>query len=181
MRVLGVLTCGLVLALAGGCRGKKGAPPQASETPSARTRPASSPGRAAPDTGSAAAHATGRAGGTAARPGAAPEKAAAPSPAPGGTLYTVQVGAFLRNGNARRFAARLQGANLPVWAHTARVKGQSFNRVRVGVTPNVAEARRLAEMLQDRFHAPVWITAVQARSDLPEGVVEATRRVLAGR
>lgn len=94
-----------------------------------------------------------------------------------GTLYAVQVGAFVRGRNATDLRRRLEEAGLPTWTPTARVDGRSFRRVRVGAAETVTEARNLARRLRDRFGTDFWVAPVPPGEELPEGVIESTRAV----
>lgn len=95
-------------------------------------------------------------------------------------LYTVQVGAFVRDDNARDLRRRLDDAGLPTWAPTAEIEGRGFERVRIGATGTVAEARRLGQRLQERFDSDVWIAPIAPEEDLPTDLVDSTRRLLEG-
>lgn len=93
-------------------------------------------------------------------------------------LFTVQVGAFVRDGNARDLRRRLAEAGLPVWDPAAEVEGRGFERIRVGATATVGEARRLVDLLADRVAADPWIAPVAPEDELPAGLVDSTRRLL---
>lgn len=98
----------------------------------------------------------------------------------GPRVYTVQVGAFTRDANAAEVVRRLEGAGFPVWHPDARVESTEFERVRVGALTSYGEARGLARHLRDRYRLPTWIAPVPPDTRLSPGIVEATRRALAG-
>ena len=114
-------------------------------------------------------------------PGAAPaagETGAAASPRQ--RLYTVQVAAFTESATAVEWARRLRSQDLPVWTSMEELGGRTFYRLRVGASPSVSEARRLASMLSARYEWPVWVAPVTPADRVPEGAVERTRRMVQG-
>lgn len=96
------------------------------------------------------------------------------------TLYSVQVGAFVRDENARGLRQRLEDAGLPVWSPTTTVRGRSFERVRIGAAATPAEARRLARRVEERFGGERWIAPVPPGQELPGDVARETERLLDG-
>lgn len=120
----------------------------------------------APDVGR-----TGAAGST--ESGAAPARAGSAGPA----RYTVQVGAFVREGAAEALAGRLRDQGVPVWRSDATVAGRSFHRVRVGAVTTAAEARALRDRLARSYRLPAWLAPLtpSERADLPAAAVAATR------
>lgn len=100
------------------------------------------------------------------------------SATPDQRLYTVQVAAFTEPSSASEWEDRLERQGLPVWTSVAELRGRTFYRLRVGAAPNVAEARRLGEMITSRYEWPVWIAPVEPAERIPEDAVRATRQVI---
>lgn len=92
-----------------------------------------------------------------------------------GPLFTVQVGAFVEEATAVRWAQRLRARSLPVWVTPAVVRGQRVSRVRIGALPSASEADGLARMLKARYGWPVWVDRVADNSAIPADAVDATR------
>jgi cell division septation protein DedD len=142
--------------------GKEEAPPQ--QTPASPPAPqAAAPQQQAPTPPPASVPATPAISATAAEMAAAPR------------LYTVQVAAYMNAASAQALRTRLERQNVPVWTTTARIGGQDFTRVRVGVATSTADARALATKLRNEFKWPVWITTVADRNSLPAEVLAASR------
>lgn len=95
-------------------------------------------------------------------------------------LYTVQIAAFTDPAAAEELEEQLRGDGMPVWTSVAEQGGQTFYRLRVGVVPTVADARRLGTILTERYDWPVWVAALTPADRLPANAVEGTRRVLGG-
>ncbi len=93
-------------------------------------------------------------------------------------LYTVQVAAFLSPDSARKWSGRLASQGLPVWTTVHEVRGRMFHRVRVGAVPRVSEARRLGEILRQRYEWPTWVAPVTPTEPIPDGAVQATRDLI---
>lgn len=167
MRTSLALALALILPLAAGCGDDDETPPSeeaAPEQPAVEAQDTTPP---TPDTATA--------------PEDPPEEPEPPTAdLPEGTLYTVQVGAFVEAENSSRFSDRLEDAGLPAWTETARVEGRSFDRIRIGATPDLDEARGLASLMEERLDVDTWITTVGDRDRLPAGVLDATRGVLEG-
>ena len=108
--------------------------------------------------------------------------ATAPEPdvfaAPGAVLYTVQVGAFVEEATAARWADRLRARNLPVWVTDAVVRGMRVRRVRVGALPTQDEADALARRLRTGYGWPTWVDRVSEAEVVPADAVAATRSFL---
>lgn len=119
---------------------------------------------------------------TPAQPKPAPDtkKKTAASAPPAGKLYTVQVAAFVNADSARSWTGRLSSQGLPVWTTAYQFHGKTFHRVRVGAVPTVAEARKLGEMLKKRYSWTFWVAPVTGAEAVPDGAVQATRRILTG-
>lgn len=98
--------------------------------------------------------------------------------AEGEGLFTIQVAAFTDPASAELWTDRLSGHGLPVWISIAERSGQTFHRVRIGAAPTVGEARRLGEMLSERYQWPVWVAPVTPVDRPPQGAVETTRRLI---
>lgn len=167
MRTPLALALALILPLAAAC-GDDEAPPPEEEAPARPAMEAQDTAGIDPDTTEAE--------------GAMDEPAgpATSTDLPEGTLYTVQVGAFVEAANASGYVERLEEAGLPAWTESAPVGGRSFQRVRVGTVATPEEARRLGRLLEDRLGRSVWITTVGSRESLPAGVLDATRRLVEG-
>jgi hypothetical protein len=60
------------------------------------------------------------------------------------------------------------------------VGGQPFHRVRVGAVSTGSEARRLGEILAERYGVPIWLALVISLESVPPGAVEATQQVIGG-
>jgi cell division septation protein DedD len=110
---------------------------------------------------------------TAKKPVAAPVR-------PAGKLYTVQIAAFVNADSARTWAGRLSSQGLPVWTTAFQLHGRTFHRVRIGAVLSVAEARKLGEMLEKRYSWSFWIAPITEADSVPDGAVQATRRILTG-
>lgn len=103
-----------------------------------------------------------------------------PEPATDRELYTVQVAAFTNPVTAREWADRLRADDLPVWTSMAEIGGRTFHRLRLGALPSVTGTRRLAELISDRYHWPVWVAPVTPSDRVPVNAVEQTRALLGG-
>jgi hypothetical protein len=99
-------------------------------------------------------------------------------PAEEARLYTVQVAAFTDMSTAESWAERLREEGMPTWVSVAESGGQTFYRLRIGVVPTVAAARRLGSMLTARYDWPVWIAPLTPADRMPPNAVEDTRRLL---
>jgi cell division septation protein DedD len=99
---------------------------------------------------------------------------------PAGKLYTVQIAAFVNADSARTWAGRLSSQGLPVWTTAFQLHGRTFHRVRIGAVLSVAEARKLGEMLEKRYSWSFWIAPITEADSVPDGAVQATRRILTG-
>lgn len=97
-----------------------------------------------------------------------------------GPLFTVQVGAFVEEETAHRWADRLRRKNLPVWVTPAVVKGMRVSRVRVGALPSLAEAENLGRMLSQDYGWPVWVDRVGNIEAVTADAVAASRSFLRG-
>lgn len=171
----------LALLLATGCDDDGGGPPvgePAAEAPA--------PGDTAPLSREDIAPPEPEAGG---EPEAEPEEEPAPPAGEPGTvaartlgarIHTVQIGAFARGANADELLGRVEASGFPVWHPETRMGGRAYERVRVGAVTSYADARRLAELLRDRYGVPTWIVPVPPETPLPSGIVDATRRALSG-
>ncbi|HUG38847.1 MAG TPA: SPOR domain-containing protein [Longimicrobiales bacterium] len=100
---------------------------------------------------------------------------ATPAASFGARLFTVQVGAFVEEPTANRWAQQLARRGLPVWVTPATVKGQRYTRVRIGALPSLAEAEGLARVLRQDYGWPVWVDRVGDPARLPDDAVSATR------
>ena len=80
----------------------------------------------------------------------APEPEPEPEPI-SGPLYTVQMGAFLNPDSAVVQRDRLANLGLPAWTVDQEVEGRQFRRVRIGAASTGSEARRLGEILTERY------------------------------
>ena len=115
----------------------------------------------------------------------APEPEAEPEPEPepepiSGPLYTVQMGAFLNPDSAVVQRDRLANLGLPAWTADQEVEGRQFRRVRIGAASTGSEARRLGEILTERYGWSIWVALVTSTGSVPDGVVEATRDLIGG-
>jgi cell division septation protein DedD len=107
--------------------------------------------------------------------------APAPEPEPlSGPLYTIQMGAFLNADSAAVLRDRLADQGLPAWTVDEDVGGRPFHRVRIGATSTGSEARRLGEILTERYGWSVWIAPVTSFESVPVGAIEATQTVIGG-
>lgn len=179
MRLLPVLALTTLLV---GCGGDE---PEPAPTQEPAAQPAQQPSAQQP----AAEQPAAETGAETESPGATPgsetdARPAAPSGAGPETrvgdqrLYTVQVAAFLNAVTAREWADRLRGQDMPVWTSTATVEGRTFHRLRIGALPELSDTRRLADLIRDRYHWPVWIAPLTASDRLPVNAVQQTRAVL---
>ncbi len=96
-----------------------------------------------------------------------------------GPLFTVQIGAFLNPDSARVQRDRLANQGLPAWTVDQEVEGRRFRRVRVGAASTGSEARRLGEILTQRYGWSIWVALVTSMESVPDGAVEATRELIA--
>jgi cell division septation protein DedD len=108
----------------------------------------------------------------------APDGPAAPRVAPDRGLYTVQIAAFTDRELATLWTGRLLGQGLPVWNSVVEHGGRTFYRVRVGAAPALSEARRLGQLLTERYDWPVWVAPVSPAEPVPANAVADTRRVI---
>ncbi len=110
---------------------------------------------------------------------AEPEPEAEPEADPlSGPLFTVQIGAFLNPDSARVQRDRLANQGLPAWTVDQEVGGRRFRRVRVGAASTGSEARRLGEILTQRYGWSIWVALVTSIESVPDGAVEATRELI---
>lgn len=100
------------------------------------------------------------------------------SPSGDERLYTVQVAAFTEPSSADELEDRLRTAGLPVWTSVTEHGGRTFYRLRVGVVPTIADARRLGSIITQRYQWPVWVAPLTPVDRLPANAVEETRRLL---
>ncbi len=105
----------------------------------------------------------------------APEPEAEPLSGP---LFTVQLGAFLNPDSAVVQRDRLADLGLPAWTVDQEVEGRRFRRVRVGAASTGLEARRLGEILTQRYGWSIWVAPVASTESVPDGTVEATRELV---
>ena len=112
-------------------------------------------------------------------PGASTARPAV-EPATATGWHTVQVGSFIEPATAQEWAERLRKSGLPVWMESVVIDGRQMNRVRGGLVQSLRDAHALAVVLK-REGWPVWIAAVTAAEEPPQGAAEATRSYLAGR
>ena len=111
----------------------------------------------------------------------APEPEPEPEPEPiSGPLYTVQMGAFLNPDSAVVQRDRLANLGLPAWTADQEVEGRQFSRVRIGAASTGSEARRLGEILTERYGWSIWVALVTSTGSVPDGAVEATRDLIGG-
>jgi len=104
-----------------------------------------------------------------------------PEPEPiSGPLYTVQMGAFLNADSAVVQRDRLANLGLPAWTVDQEVEGRQFRRVRIGAASTGSEARRLGEILTERYGWSIWVALVTSTESVPDGAVEATRDLIGG-
>jgi cell division protein FtsN len=110
---------------------------------------------------------------------------AEPEPAPepvvealSGPLFTVQMGAFLNPDSAVVQRDRLADLGLPAWTVDQEVEGRRFRRVRIGAASTGSEARRLGEILAQRYGWSIWVAPVASTESVPDGTVEATRALV---
>lgn len=95
------------------------------------------------------------------------------------TLYTVQIAAYLSREDAEALAAQLRGRGLPIWTVNVRVDGRDWTRVRVGASPDLAEARDLGRWITRSYNSPVWVAPVDANAEpVPADAVDETRRFM---
>ncbi len=97
-----------------------------------------------------------------------------------GPLFTVQVGAFLNPDSAVVQRDRLANQGLPAWTVDQEVQGRLFRRVRVGAVSTGSGARRLGEILTQRYGLPIWVALVTSTESVPDGAIEATRDLIGG-
>ena len=109
----------------------------------------------------------------------APEPEPEPEPI-SGPLYTVQMGAFLNPDSAVVQRDRLANLGLPAWTVDQEVEGRQFRRVRIGAASTGSEARRLGEILTERYGWSIWVAPVTSTESVPDGAVEATRDLIGG-
>lgn len=93
-------------------------------------------------------------------------------------LYTVQIAAFVDPDTAQSLARAMERRNLSVFITQAEVEGRTFNRVRIGASPNLSEARELGRWITRQFEWPVWVAPVEDMAVVPAGAVESTRSFL---
>lgn len=110
---------------------------------------------------------------------ATPEPEPEPEPI-SGPLYTVQMGAFLNPDSAVVQRDRLANLGLPAWTVDQEVEGRQFRRVRIGAASTGSEARRLGEILTERYGWSIWVDLVTSTESVPDGAVEATRDLIGG-
>lgn len=104
-----------------------------------------------------------------------------PEPEPlSGPLFTVQMGAFLNADSASVQRDRLVNRGLPAWTVDQDVGGRRFHRVRIGATSTGSEARRLGQILTERYGWSVWIAPVTSFESVPVDAIEATQNVIGG-
>lgn len=177
MRFRVALVLALALATVTACgRGKE-------SKPAVQQRPAApAPTTPRPDSARLAAARRAAAESAQARARPAPDTTKKPAPAarPAGKFYTVQIGAFVNADSARSWTGRLASQGLPVWTTTFQLHGRTFHRVRVGVVRSVAEARKLGDMLKQRYSWSFWVAPVSDADAVPDGAVQATQRILSG-
>ena len=104
-----------------------------------------------------------------------PEALAAAELASAPRVRTVQVAALPNAATARWWVAELQKSGIPAYTTTAIVDSQEVTRLRVGAALTVAEARALADRIQERYRWPVWITVVDDKAALPANALFTTR------
>lgn len=75
--------------------------------------------------------------------------------------FTVQVGAFTLEDNARRLAARLRDSHGTSSIHQGWVNGQSFHRVRAGHYPTLEAAERAREEFSRLGYRQAFVIAMQ--------------------
>lgn len=109
-----------------------------------------------------------------------PEPPAPPPAAPLDQAFTVQVGAFVNDGYAARWADGLRELGAPVRVVEVIVDGLRLNRVRVGALDAYTEAERLAEILFSAGY-PIWVTTLGPGETVPADIVAATHRFMADR
>jgi len=109
----------------------------------------------------------------------APEPEPEPEPI-SGPLYTVQMGAFLNPDSAVVQRDRLANLGLPAWTTDQEVEGRQFRRVRIGAASTGSEARRLGEILTERYGWSIWVALVTSTGSVPDGAVDATRDLIGG-
>jgi cell division septation protein DedD len=109
----------------------------------------------------------------------APEPEPEPEPI-SGPLYTIQMGAFLNPDSAVVQRDRLANLGLPAWTADQEVEGRQFSRVRIGAASTGSEARRLGEILTERYGWSFWVALVTSTGSVPDGAVEATRDLIGG-
>jgi hypothetical protein len=106
-----------------------------------------------------------------------------PAPEPetlSGPLFTVQMGAFLNADSAAVLRDRLADQGLPAWTVGEDVGGRRFSRVRIGAASTGSGARRLSEILTERYGWSVWVAPVTSFRSIPDGTVEATQNLIGG-
>ena len=117
------------------------------------------------------------------QPPPSPVAQATPEPEPepiSGPLYTVQMGAFLNPDSAVVQRDRLANLGLPAWTVDQEVEGRLFHRVRVGAVSTRSGARRLGEILTERYGWSIWVALVTSTESVPDGALEATRDLIGG-
>ena len=117
------------------------------------------------------------------QPPPSPVAQATPEPEPepiSGPLYTVQMGAFLNPDSAVVQRDRLANLGLPAWTVNQEVEGRQFRRVRIGAASTGSEARRLGEILTERYGWSIWVALVTSTESVPDGALEATRDLIGG-
>ena len=117
------------------------------------------------------------------QPPPSPVAQATPEPEPepiSGPLYTVQMGAFLNPDSAVVQRDRLANLGLPAWTVNQEVEGRQFRRVRIGAASTGSEARRLGEILTERYGWSIWVAPVTSTESVPDGALEATRDLIGG-
>ncbi|MGK7345728.1 MAG: SPOR domain-containing protein [Candidatus Nitrospinota bacterium M3_3B_026] len=83
------------------------------------------------------------------------------SPKRDGGGFTIQVGSFASAADAERLRKRLEGRGYNAYTQTAKVKGRTWSRVRVGVFKNASAAKRAAEKLEKNEKLPTLVTAYE--------------------
>jgi hypothetical protein len=88
------------------------------------------------------------------------------------------MGAFLNPDSAVVQRDRLADLGLPAWTVDQEVEGRRFRRVRIGAASTGSEARRLGEILTQRYGWSIWVAPVASTESVPDGTVEATRELV---
>ncbi|MDX1674004.1 MAG: SPOR domain-containing protein [Longimicrobiales bacterium] len=121
---------------------------------------------------------------TQAEPAVEPAPAPEPEPvtpepeAPAGATFTVQVGTYLTPSTARRWGARLERRNIPVWYLDGELGGTPVSRVRAGATATRAQAQELAGIINASFGWETSVEAIGQDEPVPADAVSETREFL---